>query len=264
MTHPNVSLSAAPAPGEVVSRPETDAAHALAELRRYLTSGAAQDSEKLPTERALAETLGVGRHALRRALDVLEAEGLIWRKHGAGTFLGSAPDPFTGRIASLIPMTNYEEVMEVRVRLEPQIAQLAALRATPERLARLEQILTRLDDIADAEGRELWDGAFHREIAVMAGNQLLLSLFDIVNRARRDKTWQALREKARTQVPYSIADTQRQHRAIVAAIAAADPERAGATMHEHLLDIQMRLLRLTSLMPAAARPPIATSEEQKQ
>lgn len=254
---------AAPHPNAEASRSETDAAYALAELRRYLVSSGAQQNDKLPTERTLADALGVGRHALRRALDVLEAEGLIWRKQGAGTFIGSAPDPFTGRVASFIPMTNYEEVMEVRVRLEPQIAQLAALRATPEQLAQLEQILDRLEDTTDAEGRELWDGAFHRQIAVMAGNQLFLSLFDIVNHTRRDKAWQSVREKARTLVPYSIADTKRQHRAIVGAIAAADPGRAGEAMHEHLLDIQMRLLRLTSLMPACPRPSATDNEEKK-
>lgn len=226
---------------------ESDAVVALAALRRYLVTPAAQESGKLPTERALCAQLNIGRSGLRRALDVLETEGVIWRKQGAGTFLGSTPNPFSGQVASMIPLTNYDEVMEVRLRIEPQIAQLAALRMTTAHVDKLEEIAARLAEITDAEGRELWDGAFHRQIAVMAGNQLLLSIYDIVNRTRRDKAWQLLREKARTLVHYSISQTETQHRAIIDAIAAVDPERAGRAMQEHLLDIQMRLIRLTSL-----------------
>jgi DNA-binding FadR family transcriptional regulator len=64
---------------------------ALDRLRLLLDEAAPGGDHRLPPERDLAEQLGVGRRALRRALEVLEAEGRIWRHQGKGTFAGPRP-----------------------------------------------------------------------------------------------------------------------------------------------------------------------------
>src|SRR3546814_12846119 len=87
------------------------------------------------SERELAEALGVGRRAVRRALEVLEAEGRIWRRQGAGTFIGTCPQHPEHQLKKLPAVSNMLEVMEVRLRLEPAPAQLAALPATRDDLA---------------------------------------------------------------------------------------------------------------------------------
>ncbi|MBQ9352329.1 winged helix-turn-helix domain-containing protein, partial [Phyllobacterium sp.] len=66
--------------------------YALDRLRRLLASDEFGKDGKLPTERALSESLGVSRRSVRRALEVLEAEGRIWRRQGQGTFAGREPD----------------------------------------------------------------------------------------------------------------------------------------------------------------------------
>lgn len=66
--------------------------YALERLRALLRSDSLDADGKLPTERALSEVLGVGRRAVRRALEVLEAEGRIWRRQGSGTYAGPRPD----------------------------------------------------------------------------------------------------------------------------------------------------------------------------
>ncbi len=72
----------------------------------------------------------MSRRAIRRALEVLEAEGRIWRRQGSGTYAGQRPDEAgTSMSARLIAETNLFEIMEVRLRIEPQLAQLAAIRA---------------------------------------------------------------------------------------------------------------------------------------
>jgi len=76
---------------------------------------------QLPTERELAEQMGGGRRAVRRALEVLEAEGRIWRRQGAGTFLGTEPHQPERHLKKLPEVTNMLEVMEVRLRLEPAL-----------------------------------------------------------------------------------------------------------------------------------------------
>lgn len=67
---------------------------------------------------------------MRRALDVLEEEGRIWRKQGKGTFIGPAAPVEPLALQGLVQQTNLLEVMEARLQLEPGLARLAALRAT--------------------------------------------------------------------------------------------------------------------------------------
>ncbi|MFD0462633.1 GntR family transcriptional regulator [Microvirga aerilata] len=64
---------------------------ALVRLRALLDESSFDGEQRLPAERVLAAQIGIGRRALRRALEVLEAEGRIWRHQGKGTFLGPRP-----------------------------------------------------------------------------------------------------------------------------------------------------------------------------
>ncbi|WP_338048864.1 FadR/GntR family transcriptional regulator [Rhodobaculum claviforme] len=215
---------------------------ALEALRGLLRELPAEGAHRLPTERALAERLGISRRSVRRALEVLVAEGLVWRRQGSGTYAGpqpgGAPTPAPGPVD---PM----EVMEVRLRLEPQIAQLAALRARPEAIARITALVDRLDTTQDADERELWDSALHREIARATENRMFLAIFDALDGARRDARWRALRERARGAATLDL--YQGQHRAIRDAIAAHDPVAAGDAMRAHILALNETLLRQTSL-----------------
>ncbi|KQQ54278.1 GntR family transcriptional regulator [Rhizobium sp. Leaf311] len=223
-----------------------NANYALERLRELITVSAFGRDGKLPTERTLSERLGVGRREVRRALEVLEAEGLIWRKQGAGTFLGQKPDSWSDHAASLVSGTNFMEIMEVRLRLEPQLAQLAAMRAKPSDIARMRETCLKIYERTDADWRELWDGSLHRLIAQSAGNQLFLSLFDVVNRVRQDPTWQAVRERAR-RLDHTLQESRDQHAEIIDAIAERDPAKAGEAMRNHLLTLQERLVRQTSM-----------------
>lgn len=220
--------------------------YALGRLRDLLASGEIGSDGKLPTERALAETLNVGRRAVRRALEVLEAEGLIWRRQGSGTYVGERPDRWDDRLGDLVAGTDFMEIMEVRLRIEPQLAQLAAMRAKSADIARMRDLAKKIIEGDDADARELWDGALHRQIAQSAGNRLFLSIFDVVNRVRQDEAWQAIRERARVSAN-TVSVSLAQHIAIIDAIEARDPARAGEAMRQHLLMLQERLIRATSL-----------------
>lgn len=222
---------------------------ALDRLRAFLAETVLPSGSRLPTERQLSERFGVGRRALRRALDALEAEGVLWRRQGAGTFLGE-PVPAE---PDLVSLTDFTEIMEVRLRIEPALAQMAALRARPEDVARMRDLARRIIESEDADARELWDGTLHRLIAQSARNSLFLALFDTVNRVRQDDAWRAIREQARIRAGLeSRMTTILQHSAIVDAIAARDPAAAGRAMHDHLLLLQDSLNRETS---ALTNPP---------
>lgn len=222
-----------------------NSAYALEQLRTLIAGGTLADA-KLPTERALSETLGVGRRSVRRALEVLESEGLIWRRQGAGTFVGEKPDGWSDHVGALVAGTDIMEIMEVRLRIEPQLAQLAAMRAKPVEIERMRVLAERIGHSTDADAKELWDGALHRQIAQSAGNQLFLSIFDVVNRIRQDAAWQSIRERAR-RVGRNARASYLQHLSIVDAIAERDPGKAGEAMRQHLLMHQERLIRASSL-----------------
>lgn len=225
--------------------PPDNANYALEKLRDLLRLGTTGADGKLPTERALSEMLGIGRRAVRQALEVLEAEGEVWRRQGSGTFLGQNPGALSNDVGAIVAGTDFMEIMEVRLRVEPQLAQLAALRAKPAEVTRMHELAQKITRSDDADARELWDGALHRQIAQSARNQLFLTVFDVINHVRQNEAWQKIRERARSNNGVTIAYAQ--HEDIIDAIAKRDPARAGEAMRQHLLMLQERLIRETSL-----------------
>lgn len=228
---------------------------ALERLRQLIADLRAAADDRLPTERALASSFGISRRALRRALEVLEAEGQVWRRQGSGTFLG--PRPVSATTAVGTGGADFSELMEVRLRVEPVISQLAALRATTDAVARMREAIARIAAARDADGRELWDSALHREIARCAGNRFFMTIFDAIDRSRHDEAWRTIRDRART--PGNLALSHDQHVEIVAAIAAHDPVRAGEAMLAHIRTLNDNLLRQTSLEGLAAADAAVTS-----
>jgi GntR family transcriptional repressor for pyruvate dehydrogenase complex len=223
-------------------RGQDNSSLALERLRAMLRDIPATGDAKIPTERSLAEGLGISRRSVRRALEVLEAEGLVWRRQGAGTFAGPRPDTLAEVDTA---EADFSEVMEVRLWVEPQLAQLAALRASSAAVVRMRDILARLAVTDDADGRELWDSSLHREIARAAGNRFFMMILDTIDRARLDDTWRALRERARSRA--NLALYAHQHQDLVDAIAAHDPVRAGHAMRAHIRAVNDGILRLASL-----------------
>lgn len=218
---------------------------ALRQMRALLDERSEPDGDRrLPPERTLAVQLGVGRRTLRRALEVLEAEGHIWRQQGKGTFVG--PRPLRGEVSlvELSSRTNPLEVIEARLEIEPALARLAALRASNGDIERLKHLAEKTEFMADgdADSRELWDGAFHRAIAEAAGNSLLFAFVDVVDRIRQDPTWRRLRERARA--PASQRGYVAQHHRVVAAIAARDAGGAETAMRDHLEAVRASVLRV--------------------
>ncbi|WOI55906.1 FadR/GntR family transcriptional regulator [Palleronia sp. LCG004] len=202
---------------------------------------------RLPTERDLAEICGTTRRIVRRALAALESEGLVWRRQGKGTFAGQAADP-TGILAAEIARgTTPLEVMEARLCVEPELAALAARRASPDDVERMHHIVAQAFEAADPDACELWDGALHRLIARSAENRPLQTTFAMLDAIRGNATWRELRAQSRS--TRSVEETLRQHRIIVAAIAAEDSEAARGAMRTHLKSRMGALATTTGTAP---------------
>ncbi len=90
-------------------------------LRRLIEDGAYTLGDRLPSEPALAQRLGISRPTLREALRLLEDEGMIVRRHGVGTFV-TAPRP---RIDAGLELLESIERMAERAGLRTEMGALA-------------------------------------------------------------------------------------------------------------------------------------------
>lgn len=210
------------------------------QLRRLLESGRYPGQGRLPPERELSVELGVSRSALRKGLSVLEAENLIWRHVGRGTFVGPKPAVKQESQIGISEGTNPAEIMEVRFVLEPKIAAMAALRATPADMEAMKTALIKSEDATDAAAFEILDGALHQMVANSCGNSLLISFFNAINSLREDKIWGRLKEASFSGSRHRL--YCRQHRELVEAINDRDAAAAEKIMRAHLETVQRNLL----------------------
>lgn len=214
---------------------------ALTQLRAYLAQMELPPDSRLPPERDLAQTLGVSRAELRKALATLESEGQLWRHVGKGTFIGSRPIDTLADIAAITRRTNPTEVMRTRMLLEPEVTRVAALMATSGHIAEMRTCLAKMRSAQTWRQYEAWDNRLHRVIAESTQNSLLLALLDTLNAVRRAVVWGRLRANKVKPDPdhHSFAE----HDAIVAAIADRDMERAAGAMRRHLESVERKLMK---------------------
>ena len=115
-----------------------------ARIADFIAAEALQPGERLPTERALGERLGVSRTVVREAIKVLSAGGLVRARQGSGLYVADRPHPFATAALDLSMPVDPEHMLnlfEFRLTLETQCAQLAAERSTPRELRALEELV---------------------------------------------------------------------------------------------------------------------------
>lgn len=212
---------------------------ALRKMRAFLAEASLGEASRLPPERELADTLGITRANLRKALSQLESEGVLWRHVGKGTFTGDRPIDTASDIAAMARKTNPIEVMGARLAIEPEIARLAALNASPAHLSEMETCIARTISAPDWRSYEQWDNRLHRVIADATRNSLLVGLLDTLSAVRREVNWGRLR--ANPVRPPQDHHSFTEHRALVDAIAHRDTSGAAAAMRTHLQSVERNL-----------------------
>ena len=224
-------------------------------LLTLIQAGQLGPEGRLPTERELSDTTGAPRRQIRRVLAAMEAEGLIWRRQGKGTFAGQPLEPVGALADELGKTTDPIEIMEARLCLEPEIAALCATRATPEDVARMWTLAQHVYEVEDDQMTELWDSALHRMIAQCAGNRPLQTALALLDSTRSDAEWQGARTMARTDK--SLQESHEQHVAIVSAIELGDSSAAREAMRVHLMARLTALSQALGVLRAAPDDPLS-------
>jgi DNA-binding FadR family transcriptional regulator len=212
----------------------------LTRLEECVAREASPKTGRLPSERSLANSLGVGRAELRKALGILEGQGRIQRHVGKGTFLTGLQET-ANEIADRITLkTSPAAAMEARLLIEPELVSLAAEKATPEQVMELRRLCAEMKAADSWEIYAELDWRFHNMISAATGNILLTEIQQLLNQVRRRVVWGHLETPPPRPRPdyHSFAE----HEAIVAGIAGRDPRAGAAAMRRHLEATRERLL----------------------
>lgn len=153
------------------------------QLIDLILSGELPTGEKLPPEKKLMDSFGIGRSSLREAIKALEALGLVEVRVPEGTFVTeNLGDFFTKHLAlmSKIGFDNITELIEARLTLETQIAVLAARKATEEDIKNLTNIINKMENASNDAEFQKWDLTFHQTLAEMSRNSFLIQVMKIL------------------------------------------------------------------------------------
>ncbi|MDA5095121.1 FadR/GntR family transcriptional regulator [Aliiroseovarius sp. KMU-50] len=208
------------------------------QIEQMIVDGILKEGRKLPSERELAEAMGVSRPKLREALQVLEDRGLVHVRHGEGTYIAT----LSGRAMSPAMLALYArhgsafyDYLEYRREQEAFASRLAAQRATESDKERLADILKALQEAwesGDAETSQEADLALHVAVVDASQNTTLIHMMASIY----DLTRQGLfynRKFLRT-MDGSGRKLLDQHQEIVQSILDGDPDRAENAAREHL------------------------------
>ncbi len=210
----------------------------IEQIESMIVDGILKEGVRLPSERELAETMGVSRPKLREALRTLEDRNLVHVRHGEGTFVAN----LTGRAMSPALLSLYArhgsafyDYLEYRREQESFAARLAAQRATLSDRARLQEIIQQMQSAweqDDLEASQEADIRLHTAIVDASQNTTLIhmmaSVYDLTKQGvfynreylrKMDGTGQALLS---------------QHKSIVDAILAQDPDAANSAARIHM------------------------------
>lgn len=204
------------------------------QLRLQITSGSWPIGGRIPTETELSQLTGTSRNTVREAVQSLVHAGLLERRQGSGTYV-LADSELAVAVGRQIAGARARHVLEVRRALEVGGAQLAARHRAQGDVAQYRQLIAERNAAAhdgDLDAAVDADVRLHQAIVRSSRNPLLIELYE--------NFVGALNESVRTNWTRQGWFDDDDHVALVEAIAAGDPERAGweaACFIDELIDV---------------------------
>ncbi len=210
----------------------------IEQIESMIVDGILKEGRKLPSERELAEAMGVSRPKLREALQALEERGLVNVRHGEGTFVA----PLTGRAMSPALLALYTrhgsafyDYLEYRREQEAFASRLAAQRATDSDKARLQDIIAEMRkawEEDDPDASQEADFRLHAAVVDASQNTTLIHMMASIYDLTRQGVF--YNRSFLRSMDGSGRQLLAQHEEIAEAIIAGDPERAEAAARNHM------------------------------
>jgi DNA-binding FadR family transcriptional regulator len=214
------------------------------ELGRLIVGGELAPGEGLPREELLAERMHVSRTALREAMKVLSAKGLIESRQKTGTRVRDTihwnqldADVLAWRCASMPTEDFVEKLVEMREIIEPAAAAAAARRRTAEQLARIETAYAAMDAATNLDEWTEADLAYHEAVLHATNNELMISLFSVIETTLG--TYFVLSARTASNFKYSLPH----HKKVLDAIRRRQPEVARQAMDRMVADSRSNIRR---------------------
>lgn len=208
----------------------------ILQIRSLITSGQIKSGDKLPSERKLAEKLGVGRTHVRDAIRKLEFYGILKTLPQSGTVVaGIGITALEGLITDVLKLekSDFTSLVETRVLLESNSAKLAALRRTEDDIKAIKKAISAYEiKIKNKETAIEEDLMFHLKIAEASKNSVLKSLMLIITP-----------DIVKNFITYNVCDKSselkalNEHQKILEHIINQDGDAASKMMSIHLSDV---------------------------
>jgi len=215
----------------------------LAQLKDYLLKGDISPGSKLPSERELALMFGVNRVSVREALTILEANGMITRKVGEGTFHTGHTGASAYTASSIIDLIKKSkniiiEPLQVRLALEPKIARLAATHINKNQLESLNNILKQQKELLAKKGDIInLDKQFHMEVALATGNSIFAGLVEALHNSFMESRRESPPSPERGKSGYML------HKKLYTALKNHDMDEAEEVMQDHIIQVEQAAIK---------------------
>lgn len=211
-------------------------------LEEAIAGGRYKPGDRLPAERELAEEFRVSRPTVREAMLALEIRGFVEARHGSGIYVKANPDPAAPNELDI----GAFELTEARLLFEGEAAALAAATISDEELAALETALAEMAQENEGEYKgEQADRRFHVGIAQATRNSAIVSVVETLWDLRfRSPLCRHMLKRARE---VGVKPRIDEHRLLLDALAARDPQAARKAMREHLERVIEAILEATEL-----------------
>lgn len=208
------------------------------QIKDQIKKGILKPGEKLPSERKLADLLGVSRASIREAIQALAFSGYLEVIQGKGTYILEIATRYDEITKFFSEFSNYslDYLMEARIMLEGEFARLAALNASQEEIDVIERVFNETANSKDLNTFVVKDLEFHLTIAKATHNPIMNGLMKIIGEMLYKETQKIIEISKDTRV-----NTIETLRDLVQAIRQRNAQQAKELMSEHIRNIKESL-----------------------